>query len=208
MQEVIAMSIGQRIGKLRKDNGYSQEFIAERLGVSRQAVSKWETDASAPDTYNLIALAELLHTSVEYLATGKEAAATPSRESAPRPLNARVIVGSILLGSGLLSLILGVLMSDALILMSFYLILGGILCLTVKRALCLTIAWSCIGLTLLLSLTIARPFFFPISSGGTSYPSGSLFFFLFAAAVTAITVVRIIKRKRRQKDEQTRNKFL
>ncbi len=195
------MTIGSRIGDLRRRQGYSQEYLSERLGVSRQAVSKWETDASAPDTYNLIALAELLHTSVEYLATGKEASTAPSQESPPRSLNAQVIVGSILLGSGLLSLILGILMSDALVLMSFYLILGGILCLTVKRALCLTIAWSCIGLTLLLSLTIARPFFFPPSSGGVVFPSSSLIFFLMLAAVTVITTVRIIKWIKRKRSE-------
>jgi len=200
MQEVMKMSIGQRIGKLRKDMGYSQEFIAEKLGVSRQAVSKWETDASAPDTYNLIALAELLHTSVEYLATGKEAAAPLPQETLSRPLNAQVIVGSILLGSGLLSLILGILLSDALVLMSFYLILGGVLCVTVKRALCLTLAWACIGLTLLLSLTIARPFFFPISSGGI-FPSSSLLFFLLLAVVTVITIVRIVKWIKSKKSE-------
>lgn len=200
MQEVMKMSIGQRIGKLRKDMGYSQEFIAEKLGVSRQAVSKWETDASAPDTYNLIALAELLHTSVEYLATGKEVAAPLPQETLSRPLNAQVIVGSILLGSGLLSLILGILLSDALVLMSFYLILGGVLCVTVKRALCLTLAWACIGLTLLLSLTIARPFFFPHASGGI-FPSSSLLFFLLLAVVTVITIVRIVKWIKSKKSE-------
>lgn len=198
------MTIGSRIGDLRRAQGYSQEYVAEQLNVSRQAVSKWETDASAPDTYNLIALAELLHTSVEYLATGKESSTATSQESTPRPLNGNIIVGAILLGSGLLSLILGILMSDALVLMSFYLILGGILCLTVKRALCLTIAWSCIGLTLLLAMTIARPFFFPPfsdSSGGISFPSSSLIFFLFAAAVAVISAVKVVKWIKNKKGE-------
>lgn len=66
------MSIGQRISELRKSNALSQEYVAERLGVTRQAVSKWETNQSAPDTYNLIALAELFGVSVEYIATGKQ----------------------------------------------------------------------------------------------------------------------------------------
>ena len=64
-------SIGQRISKLRKEKSLSQEYIAEQIGVTRQAVSKWENDTSAPDTYNLIALAELFNVSVEYIATGK-----------------------------------------------------------------------------------------------------------------------------------------
>ena len=66
------MTLGERIGNLRRDAGYSQEYVAESLGVSRQAVSKWETDLSSPDTENLIKLAELLNTSVQFLATGKD----------------------------------------------------------------------------------------------------------------------------------------
>ncbi len=65
------MSIGNRISELRKKHNYSQEYVAEQLDVSRQAVSKWEQDRSSPDTKNLVALAELFSVSVEYLATGK-----------------------------------------------------------------------------------------------------------------------------------------
>lgn len=82
------MTIGQRISELRKDRGYSQEYVAEKLDVSRQAVSKWECDASAPDTYNLIALSELFGVSVEYIAVGKKEGATDtaSQEQANRPV--------------------------------------------------------------------------------------------------------------------------
>ena len=66
------MTIGNRIRNLRKKLNYSQEYVAEQLGVSRQAVSKWEKDISCPDTNNLIQLATLLNTTVEYLASGKE----------------------------------------------------------------------------------------------------------------------------------------
>ncbi len=67
------MTTGQRIAELRRKCGYSQIYVAEKLRVSRQAVSRWEMDAAAPDTYNLIALAELLGVTVEYIALGKEA---------------------------------------------------------------------------------------------------------------------------------------
>ena len=66
------MSMGKRISDARKARGYTQEYLAEQLNVSRQAVSKWEKDLSAPDTKNLIALAGLLDTTIEYLATGKQ----------------------------------------------------------------------------------------------------------------------------------------
>lgn len=65
------MSIGTRIAELRKQKNFSQEYVAGKLDVSRQAVSKWEKDLSKPDTGNMIKLAELFGVSVEYLATGK-----------------------------------------------------------------------------------------------------------------------------------------
>jgi len=64
--------LGERIKILRTEKKLSQEYLAEKLNVSRQAVSKWENDISSPDTNNLISLAEILGVSVEYLATGKE----------------------------------------------------------------------------------------------------------------------------------------
>ena len=64
------MTLGQRIYSLRRERKLSQEVLAEKLNVSRQAVSKWENDLSAPDTENLILLAQILGTDVEFLATG------------------------------------------------------------------------------------------------------------------------------------------
>ena len=66
------MSIGERISQLRQEKGLSQIQLAGALSVSRQAVSKWENDLSSPDTINLIRLADILNTEVEYLATGKK----------------------------------------------------------------------------------------------------------------------------------------
>ena len=64
------MSVGERIAELRKQRNISQYEMAKLLDVSRQAVSKWENDLSAPDTMNLIQLADVLDTDVEFLATG------------------------------------------------------------------------------------------------------------------------------------------
>ena len=64
------MSIGERISTLRKQHKISQLQLSRMMDVSRQAVSKWENDLSAPDTLRLIQLAEVLDTSVEFLATG------------------------------------------------------------------------------------------------------------------------------------------
>lgn len=65
------MSIGGRITELRNRKELSQGQLADLLGVSRQAVSKWENDKTSPDTLNLIKLADVLDTEIEYLATGR-----------------------------------------------------------------------------------------------------------------------------------------
>ena len=67
MGEVIKMSLSDNLRALRKQKGYSQEQLAERLNVSRQAVSKWENGASDPSTSNLLALAKLYGISAEDL---------------------------------------------------------------------------------------------------------------------------------------------
>lgn len=68
------MSVGERIISLRTASSLSQGQLAERMGVSRQAVSKWENDLSCPDPLRLIQLADALNTDVEYLATGRHTA--------------------------------------------------------------------------------------------------------------------------------------
>ena len=77
------MSIGERIVKLRSEKDISQGALAQMLGVSRQAISKWENDQSSPDTLHLIKLADILNTEVEYLATGRK----PVCEEAPIVVN-------------------------------------------------------------------------------------------------------------------------
>lgn len=66
------MTAGQRIQQCRKKKKLSQEYVATVLGVSRQAVSKWENDLSVPDTVNYINLAKIFGVSVEYLVFGEE----------------------------------------------------------------------------------------------------------------------------------------
>lgn len=59
------MTLGEKIKTLRKKNKISQERLAELLGVSRQAVSKWEIGSSTPSTENLFHIAEIFHVSIE-----------------------------------------------------------------------------------------------------------------------------------------------
>lgn len=63
-------SVGRQISMLRKQKGLTQNELGERLGISFQAVSKWERGESLPDTAILLDLAEVLETTVDYILTG------------------------------------------------------------------------------------------------------------------------------------------
>ena len=66
-KSVIRMSLGEALKENRVRCQMTQEFVAEHLGVSRQAVSKWENGTSDPSTSNLLALAKLYGISAEEL---------------------------------------------------------------------------------------------------------------------------------------------
>lgn len=66
-KKVIARTLGEALKENRLRCQMTQEFVAETLGVSRQAVSKWENGTSDPNTSNLLALAKLYHISPEEL---------------------------------------------------------------------------------------------------------------------------------------------
>lgn len=77
------VEIADRLVEIRKKNGLSQEQLAEKIGVSRQAVSKWERAESSPDTDNLIALARLYGVSLdELLGTASKATEADGAENA------------------------------------------------------------------------------------------------------------------------------
>lgn len=61
------MLIGQQLRQFRLDAGYSQQTLAEQINVSRQVISKWETDKSAPDLNTLVVLAKLYNVSLNTL---------------------------------------------------------------------------------------------------------------------------------------------
>lgn len=78
------MTTGQKIYECRKKAGFTQEELAEKLGVSRQAVSKWESDLAFPETEKILELCKLFHVSADELLFGQEGAGeTPAQEKAP-----------------------------------------------------------------------------------------------------------------------------
>ena len=78
------MDFRDRLFDLRRQAGLSQEELANLLGLTRQAVQKWEAGTSRPDMDNLVALANYFHVSLDYLVTDRENAGTlSSPESGP-----------------------------------------------------------------------------------------------------------------------------
>ena len=93
------MTIGKRIAALRKEKGLTQEELAQHMGVSGQAVSKWENDQTCPDISALPRLARLLGVTVDELLEGKEETPAvwvlpPAERKDPKDMLLRVIVDS------------------------------------------------------------------------------------------------------------------
>lgn len=66
------MTLGERLSSLRKKKGFSQEQLAEELGLTRQTVSKWELDQSAPDISYILKLSEFFSVSTDYIIKGTD----------------------------------------------------------------------------------------------------------------------------------------
>lgn len=64
--------IGQNIARIRKEKGLSQAYVAQYLDVSRQAVAKWESNITSPNSYNLVELAKLFDVKVDVLLESRE----------------------------------------------------------------------------------------------------------------------------------------
>lgn len=79
------ITTANRLYELRKQHGYSQDELADKLNVSRQAISKWERSESSPDTDNLIALAKLYGVSLDELLNYSPSKASDNQEENDAP---------------------------------------------------------------------------------------------------------------------------
>lgn len=91
------IKLANRLVELRKEHKLSQEALAERLGLSRQSISKWERAEASPDTDNLIALAEVYGITLDRLLGNSEANTQPQADEPPKaekePLSVKQIKG-------------------------------------------------------------------------------------------------------------------
>lgn len=78
-KEVTNMTFAEKLKSIRKQAGMSQEKLAEKLGVSRQAVTKWETDAGIPDIENIMAISALFDLSIDELLSNEKGTKKPTK---------------------------------------------------------------------------------------------------------------------------------
>ena len=82
------MTLADRISELRRKKGISQEELAVQLGVSRQAVSKWESGQSNPETDKIVQMSEYFGVTTDYLLKGTEPVIDDGSVEVPEVLTA------------------------------------------------------------------------------------------------------------------------
>lgn len=107
--------LGEKLYQLRRSRGLSQEQLAERIGVSRQTISKWEGDQSTPDLEKLIAIADCFEITLDGLVRAEATTAhepePPKSQKAPDPNNGvQRLAGFVLLLLGAVCLLVAVLL--------------------------------------------------------------------------------------------------
>ena len=103
------MTFSEKLQQLRRERGWSQEELAARIPISRQAVSKWESGSAMPDTENVVAISRLFGVSTDYLlhddyAGDQDIPAVKDREAALKKRHSWEMVMMVLIGVQALSL--------------------------------------------------------------------------------------------------------
>ncbi len=149
------MTIGNRIITLRKEQQFSQEELADKIGVSRQSVSKWETDACAPDAYNLIALAKVLNTSVEYIVTGKTSSIEIDKTTRQQvEVKSLATLGYILIAGGFIMALIGMFLHFIWCIIGAFIAVTGIIFAIARKKKTFIISFSIIAILIVVTVLL------------------------------------------------------
>ena len=151
------MSIGEKIQQFRKARGLSQEQLADSLDVSRQAVSKWETDQSSPDIENILALSKFFSVTTDELLGNDRASSAVDSAHCPEKTKRRASFDARQLGR-----LFGFLDSKiALVVASLLCLLAAGICVIVNFAVNRQLTWAAYPLiSILLGWVVAAPLLF------------------------------------------------
>lgn len=142
------MSLGTNISRLRAEHHLSQGDLAEMLEVSRQSVSKWETDSSVPDLDKLVKLGQIFGVTLDALVTGEAPQTKP--ESPPLPVTesprmpGRKIAGIVLFCMAFLSFLVLTVAGGILtgLILSLPFLVCGVICFLARKRSGLWCAWT------------------------------------------------------------------
>lgn len=138
------MTLGENIVRLRTKKNWSQGNLADMLDVSRQSISKWETDTSIPELDKLLKLSELFGVTLDELVCGEEISKIEA-VSVSKHEKRRTITGTVLLCTGVVIMILCLLLAGDLLaglLLASPFIICGVICFVVKTRVGLCCAWT------------------------------------------------------------------
>ncbi len=151
------MTLGEKIVQLRSQKNWSQGDLADALDISRQSVSKWETDASIPELDKLLKLSELFGVTLDELVHGEDVSKKDSETAAqsmptffaqqetPEREKRQTITGTVLLCTGAALVILSLLLAGNLLiglLLATPFLICGIICFTLKHRVGLYCGWA------------------------------------------------------------------
>ena len=145
------MTLGENIVRLRTQKNWSQGDLADALEISRQSVSKWETDASIPELDKLLKLSELFGVTLDELVRGEDVPKTEpvpasfTPQATPEREKRRTIAGTVLLCTGAVILVFCLLLAGDLLtglLFASPFLICGIICFAVKQRVGLCCGWA------------------------------------------------------------------
>lgn len=145
------MTLGENIVRLRTQKNWSQGDLADALEISRQSVSKWETDASIPELDKLLKLSELFGVTLDELVRGEDVPKTEpvpasfTPQATPEREKRRTIAGTVLLCTGAVILVFCLLLAGDLLtglLFASPFLICGIICFAVKQRTGLYCGWA------------------------------------------------------------------
>ncbi|MDO4317502.1 MAG: helix-turn-helix transcriptional regulator [Lachnospiraceae bacterium] len=198
------MTLGEKITSLRSKHKMSQGDLAEKLDVSRQSVSKWETGASTPELDKLIMMSELFHITLDELVKSDSAPEEAFDKTGEGKItyivrekqrNSKQTAGFILLSAGLFGGVLGCVFSGTLFAISVCLLIYGVIFLVTKKYTGIVCGWvSTILFCALLYLIGIR---LSVDGTGSSVITMLMIFLFcfFVFVMAAITIKTVIKKK-------------
>ena len=216
------MTLGERICQYRVQRRLSQQEVAEKLEVSRQSVSQWETDGAVPELDKLVKLCELFGVGLDELVKGEKPRELESETSEPAEAKeappgkevqiirektpVRLIVGGVLLGVGLLGSLILFIADGAAGILPLPLAVCGVICLVFRKNAGLICGWVLFGLAawylrIAMGLLMLHPFapqgiFLLFSMGEypyTAYAWIGLTEYIIFYALVIVTLYRLVK---------------